>query len=90
MLDLVDILLPLAAGLSLFLTVLILLRYGKHPSNRFLAALLFCYSLILIFLLLGEMGLTGYHPRIMLACLGLAFLIPSLHFLYTKTLVNPD
>ncbi len=82
-----DLVLLLAAGQGLFLAVLIFHKHGKLFANRFLGAMIFIYSAVLVHLFLDELGYATSFPHLPLLIIGAGFLIPPLHFLYAKYLV---
>lgn len=86
--DAIDFILLLGAAQGLFLTVLILHKHGQLYANRFLAGLIGLYSLILLYLFVGEAGLFEPHPQIMWLTLGFSLLIPPLHYLYARHLIR--
>jgi len=85
--DAIDYVLLLGAAQGLFLTLLILHKHGKLYANRFLAGLIGLYSLILLYLFVGEAGLFEPHPQIMWITLGFSLLVPPLHYLYARHLI---
>src|SRR5574342_633786 len=83
-----DLLLLLAAAQGLFLTVLIFHKHGGLFANRFLGILILLYSLLLLHLLFGELGYAKNFPHFTLMAVGVGFLVPPLHYLYAKFLVQ--
>ena len=78
----------LASAQGFFLSILIFHRHRKLYANRFLGTLILGYSLILLHLFLDEIGFSLYHPILLFAALGLAFLIAPLQYLYAKYLIQ--
>lgn len=87
-LNLADIILLLGAAQGFLLAFLLLQKYRHLYANRFLAAGMFFYSIILLDLLFAEIGAYKASPHAMLTPAGFAFTIPPLHYLYTKFLVD--
>ena len=83
-----DLILLLAAAQGLFLAVLIFHKHGKLFANRFLGAMIFVYSAVLVHLFLDELGYSITFPHFPLLIIGVGFLILPLHFLYAKYLVR--
>jgi AraC-like DNA-binding protein len=83
-----DLILLLAAAQGLFLAVLIFHKHGKLFANRFLGAMIFIYSAVLVHLFLDELGYSIAFPHFPLLIIGAGFLIPPLHYLYAKYLVR--
>jgi len=86
--ELLNLVLVLAAAQGLFLTILLFHKHRNLFANRFLITLILLYSIILLHLLLQEMGYYRQHPQLVLCILGISFLPGPLHFLYAKYLVN--
>ncbi len=86
--DLLDFILVLGAAQGALLAVLIVHRHGRLYANRFLCALMLSYSVVLLHLVLGEVGIYRLHPRLEFALLATSFLIGPLHYLYAKFLTN--
>jgi len=84
----VDIILLLAAAQGLFLAALIFHKHRSLYANRFLGSLILLYSILLLHLLFGDLGYAELYPRLTLALLGVGFLMPPLHYLYTRFLVR--
>ncbi|NQT27376.1 helix-turn-helix transcriptional regulator [candidate division KSB1 bacterium] len=84
----IDFILLLGAAQGLFLTLLILHKHGRLYANRFLGGLIGLYSIILLYLFIGEAGLFEPHPQIMWISLGFSLLIPPLHYLYARHLIS--
>ena len=85
----INLFLLLASAQGFFLTSLILFRHGRLYANRFLGGLIGLYSLVLLYLFVGEMGFFEERPQWMLIVLGVSFLISPLHYLYVKKLTHP-
>jgi AraC-like DNA-binding protein len=82
-----NVIMLLAAIQGFLLAFLIWHKYGKIFSNRFLVALIATYSVVLSYLLLGDLGFNDRYPIIIPFLVGGGFLIPVFHYLYTKHLV---
>jgi AraC-like DNA-binding protein len=87
--NLFGLLLLLAAAQSLFLAVLITHKHRRLFANRFLITLLVLYSALLLNLLLGDLGYTMDHPRLLLTLLGIGLIPGPLHYMYARHLANP-
>jgi len=85
-LNTINILLIIAIGQGLFITVLLFHKYAGLYANRFLGLLMLFFSLSLIHIYLGELEIYD-QPIINLILPGVIFLIGPLHFLYTKYLI---
>jgi len=88
--DFINIILLLAAAQGFFLSMLIFHKHGTLFANRFLGCIILFYSIILLYLFLGEMGFMATHPRLIYLILGLGLTVGPLHFLYAKYLVHPN
>lgn len=86
--DLIDILLFLAAGQALLLSLLIFHKHRQLYATPFLEFMLFCYALILVHLILRETGLYSIYPHLYPQLIGLSFLIGPLHYLYARYLIT--
>jgi len=86
--EIVDIILLLAAAQGVFLTVLIFHKHRKIFANRFLGSLILLYSVLLLHLLFGDLGYSEIYPHFTLLMIGIGFLIPPLHYLYAKFMVQ--
>ncbi|MDQ7053759.1 MAG: hypothetical protein Q9P14_13020 [candidate division KSB1 bacterium] len=86
--NIVEIILLLAAAQSLFLTALIFHKYKSLYANRFLGSLILVYSVLLLHLLFGDLGYSDIYPHFTLLFIGIGFLIPPLQYLYAKFLVQ--
>ena len=87
---LTNIILLLASAQGLFLTVLILSRYRSLYTNRFLAGLIFFYSVGLLYMFFWEIGLAYLYPNVILYFIGFLFVMVPLHYLYTDYLIHPS
>ncbi len=83
-----DIILLLGAAQGFLLAFLLAQKYRRLYANRFLAAEMLFYSIILLDLMLAEIGAYKANPHVLLIPAGFAFVILPLHFLYTKSLVS--
>ncbi|MBN2105405.1 helix-turn-helix transcriptional regulator [bacterium] len=86
--ELVDIVLLLAAAQGLFLAILILHRHRTVYANRFLGALILGYSLVLLHLFLDEIEFSFNHPILPFIALGLVFIVAPFHYLYSQYLME--
>jgi AraC-like DNA-binding protein len=86
-LDLPHILIVIAAAQGSLLAVLLFQKHRALFANRFLAMLLFCYTGVLVHLLLQDAGLYGSHRYLFLLS-GLALAAMPLHYLYTSHLIH--
>lgn len=82
--NIIDIILLLAASQGFFLTVLIFHKYRTFFANKILATLILIYSIVLLNLFLSEMGYYTQRPFIMAITMGFPFLIGPMHYLYVK------
>jgi AraC-like DNA-binding protein len=89
-LEIVNLILLLAAAQGLFLSVLIFHKHGRLFANRFLGAMMLMFSLILVHLFLNEQGDEQARPLFSSMLVGLGFLVAPLHYLYAKFLVRRD
>lgn len=76
-----------AASQSLLLTILIFQKHRALFANRFLAALMLCFTVISVHLLLQDSGVYGKFPAAFLI-VGLPLTASPLQFLYTKYLLR--
>jgi AraC-like DNA-binding protein len=76
-----------AASQSLLLTILIFQKHRALFANRFLAALLLCFTAIAVHLLLQDAGLYRKFPLTFLV-VGFPLTASPLQFLYTKYLLR--
>lgn len=86
--NIVNIILLLAAAQGLFLTALIFHKHKSLYANSFLGSLTLVYSVLLLHLLFGDLGYSEIYPHFTLLFMGIGFLIPPLHYLYAKFLVQ--
>jgi AraC-like DNA-binding protein len=86
--DAIDFILLLGAAQGLFLSLLILHKHGRLYANRFLGSMIGLYSVMLLYLFIGEAGLFEPHPQIMWVSLGFSLLLPPLHYLYSRHLIS--
>lgn len=85
-LNLANILVIIAAAQGLLLSVLIVQKHRAVFANRYLAMLMFSYTLVLVHLLLQDTGIYSLHPYIFLIS-GLPLIALPLHWLYTTHLI---
>jgi AraC-like DNA-binding protein len=85
-----NIALGLGIAQSLFLAGILVQRHRRLYSNRFLAALLLVYGVVLAALLLQDLGVFGTHPLLYIALSGLPFTAAPLHYLYARHLIHPE
>lgn len=86
-LNFANIALIVAASQSLLLTVLIFQKHRTLYANRFLAALLLCFTLIAVHLLIQDAGVYQIFP-VAFVILGVPLTASPLQFLYTKYLLK--
>jgi AraC-like DNA-binding protein len=86
--DLIDIILFLAAGQALLLSLLIFHKHHQLYANRFLGLMLLCYSFILIHLILWETGIYSMYPHLYPQLMSISFLVGPCHFLYARYLIS--
>jgi len=86
--DFMKIILILAAAQGFLLTVLIFQKYRRLFANRFLASIMFFYSIIIIQLLLTDLEFDRKYPHLMLIPIGLPLLMGPLHYLYARSLIH--
>lgn len=77
----------IAAAQGFLLQLLIFQKHRALFANQYLALLMFCYTGILIHLLLQDSGLYVAYPYLFLFS-GLALVAMPLHYLYTKHLLH--
>jgi AraC-like DNA-binding protein len=85
-----NVIMLLAAIQGFLLAFLLLLKYGKIFANRFLIALITTYSIVVSYLLLGDLGYNEKYPMVIPFLVGFGFIVPALHYLYTKHMVYKD
>lgn len=86
-LDLVNIVLIVAASQSLLLAVLIFQKHRVLFANRFLAALLLCFTVIALHLLIQDAGVYKIFPFAFFI-VGIPLTASPLQYLYTKYLLQ--
>jgi AraC-like DNA-binding protein len=86
----VTILLLVGAAQGILLAALILQKYRRLYANRFIAAMMFTLSMILVNLLLNDIGFYNHHPRWLNPPLSLPFLIGPLYYLYARFAISPQ
>lgn len=87
-LNLTNVVLLLAGAQGFFLTIILMRRYRKLYANRFLAAMIALFSLVLLYLFAYEIGYLGKHPHLIQFFLGFCLLLPPLHYLYAYFLIH--
>lgn len=87
-LNLTNVVLLLAGAQGFFLTIILMRRYRKLYANRFLAAMIAFFSLVLLYLFAYEIGYLGKHPHLIQVFLGFCLLLPPLHYLYAYFLIH--
>ncbi len=87
-LSLINIVLLLAGAQGFFLTIILMRRYRNLYANRFLAAMIALFSLVLLYLFAYEIGYLGRHPHLIQVFLGFCLLLPPLHYLYAYFLIH--
>ncbi|MFA6232634.1 MAG: helix-turn-helix transcriptional regulator [Bacteroidota bacterium] len=85
-----NIALGLGIAQSLFLAGILVQRHRKLYANRFLAALLLVYGLVLTQLLLQDLGFFRAHPLLYIALSGFPLTAAPLHYLYARHLIHPE
>lgn len=85
-----NIALGLGIAQSLFLAGILVRRHRRLYANRFLAALLLVYGVVLGQLLLQDLGLFHAHALLYLALSGLPLTAAPLHYLYARHLIHPE
>ncbi len=86
--QLVDVILLLAAAQGLFLCVLLFIRHHRLFANRFLAVLMLLYTILLLHLLITELNEDTFWPHYTVSILAIGFALPPLHYLYAKYLTQ--
>jgi len=86
--NIINILLFLGAAQAILLCVLIFQKHRSLYANRFLAAMMLLFGIVLLNLLLSELGYYSNYPHFILVPLAIPFLIGPLHFLYAKYLIQ--
>lgn len=85
-----NIALGLGIAQSLFLAGILVRRHRRLYANRFLAALLLVYGVVLGQLLLQDLGVFRAHPLSYIALSGLPLTAAPLHYLYARHLIHPE
>jgi len=88
-LDVIQIILLLAAGQGILLAALILHKHRSFTATRFLGALMLILPIVLINLILSESKNLLQEP-LWLFPIGLPLVFGPLQYLYTKYLIRPD
>lgn len=86
-LNLPNILVIIAAAQGFLLSVLIIQKHRAVFANRYLALMMFGYTLILVHLLLQDTGVYQSVPYLFLIS-GFPFISLPLHWLYTRHLIS--
>ncbi|MBD3165347.1 hypothetical protein GF324_02000, partial [bacterium] len=86
----VHLILLIAAVQGFFLTVFIFYKHGHHTPNRLFGALNGLYTVILAYLLAGDLDLFAGHREWIGFIIGLTLLFPPLHYLYMRCLLRPE
>lgn len=86
-LNLPNILVIIAAAQGSLLSVLIVQKHRAVFANRYLALMMFGYTLVLVHLLLQDTGIYQSSPYLFLIS-GFPFIALPLHWLYTKHLIS--
>lgn len=86
-LNLPNILVIIAAAQGFLLSVLIVQKHRAVFANRYLALMMFGYTLVLVHLLLQDTGIYQTKPYLFLIS-GFPFIALPLHWLYTKHLIS--
>jgi AraC-like DNA-binding protein len=87
--ELLDVLLLIGSAQGFFLAVFLLHRHRRLYATRFLAALLFVFSVVLLHLFIADRDWYSAAPRIMLLLSGLSLITGPLHYLYARHLISP-
>ncbi|MBE0642724.1 MAG: helix-turn-helix transcriptional regulator [Bacteroidetes bacterium] len=85
-----NIALGLGIAQSLFLAGILVQRHRRLYANRFLAALMLVYGVVLGHLLLQDLGVFRTHPLLYLLLSGLPLTAAPMHFLYARHLIHPE
>lgn len=85
-----NIALGLGIAQSLFLAGILVRRHRRLYANRFLAALLLVYGVVLLQLLLQDLGVFRAHPLLYIPLSGLPLTAAPLHYLYARHLIHPE
>jgi hypothetical protein len=82
--------LGLGIAQSLFLAGILAQRHRRLYANRFLAALMLVYGVVLTQLLLQDLGIFHSHSRLFIALSALPLTAAPLHYLYARHLIHPE
>jgi AraC-like DNA-binding protein len=85
-----NIALLLGVAQGLFLALLLRQRHWKLYANRFLAALMAVYGIVLLQLLMQDVGFFARYPKLWLVLSGLPLVTGPLHYLYARHLIHPE
>ncbi len=85
-----NIALGLGIAQSLFLAGILVQRHRKLYANRFLAALMLVYGVVLTQLLLQDLGVFQTQPLLFLLLSGFPLGAAPLHYLYARHLIHPE
>ncbi|MBE0643064.1 MAG: hypothetical protein IH600_03195, partial [Bacteroidetes bacterium] len=85
-----NIALGLGIAQSLFLAGILLQRHRTLYANRFLAALMLVYGVVLAQLLLQDLGVFHTHPLLYIALSGFPLTAAPMHYLYARHLIHPE
>ncbi len=83
-----SVVLLLASAQSFLLAVLIFQKRHAVYANRFLALMMFACGLSVLHMLLQDNGFYDKFPFFLYAILGVPFLVPPSHLMYTRYLVS--
>lgn len=86
--NLLNIILFLAAAQGILLAILIFQKYRKLFANRFLGSMMLLYSIILIQMLLTDLEVDRKFPHLMIIPIGISLLMGPLHYLYARSLIR--
>lgn len=86
--EILNLILLLAATQGFFLTILIIHKHRELYANRFLALLMFFFSMTLLNLWLSETGLYLVYPQVLLFMDGFQLVIFPLYYLYARYLIH--
>ena len=88
MLNWIHFILILGATQGFFLSVLLFHKHRKANANRYLSAMMFLYSVILVHLVLDEQDFYTSFPFVKYLIETLPFLIGPMHYLYARSLIR--
>jgi AraC-like DNA-binding protein len=86
--NLLNIILFLAAAQGILLAILIFQKYRKLFANRFLGSMMFLYSIILTQMLLTDLEVDRKFPHLMIIPIGISLLMGPLHYMYAKAIIH--